>query len=54
MAIVAGIIGFLGIIVVLIGILFTIPYAGAVVASLYGQFSRSTQGAAAPTSPATS
>jgi len=54
MAIVAGVIGFLGIIVVVIGILFTIPYAGAVVASLYGQFSRSTQGAATPTSPATS
>ncbi len=49
MAIVAGIIGFLGIIVVFIGLLFTIPYAGAVVASLYGQFARATQGAAAPT-----
>jgi hypothetical protein len=48
MAIVAGIIGFLGIIVVFVGLLFTIPYAGAVVANLYGQFSRATQGAATP------
>lgn len=43
MAIVAGIIGFLGIIVVVIGLLFTIPYASAVSAHLYAQFRQRTQ-----------
>ena len=43
MAIVAGIIGFLGVIVVVIGLLFTFPYAFAVSANLYGQFSQRTQ-----------
>jgi Protein of unknown function (DUF4013) len=45
MAIVAGIIGFLGVIVVGIGLLFTLPYAFAVTANLYGQFSRQTRSA---------
>lgn len=48
MAIVAGIIGFLGIIVVGIGLLFTIPYASAVSAHLYAQFRQRTQVATAP------
>jgi Protein of unknown function (DUF4013) len=43
MAIVAAIIGFLGVIVVGIGLLFTLPYAFAVTAHLYGQFSQRTQ-----------
>jgi hypothetical protein len=43
MAIVAGIIGFLGVIVVGIGLLFTLPYAFAVTSNLYGQFGRLTQ-----------
>ncbi len=43
MAIVAGIIGFLGVIVVVIGLLFTLPYAFAVTANLYGQFGRLTR-----------
>jgi hypothetical protein len=46
MAIVAGIIGFLGVILVGIGLLFTLPYAFAVIANLYGQFSQRTQRAA--------
>jgi len=43
MAIIAGIIGFLGVIIVLVGILFTLPYAFAVTASLYGQYARLTE-----------
>ena len=43
MAIVAGIIGALGLIIVLIGVLFTLPYAFAVIASLYGQYARATE-----------
>jgi hypothetical protein len=46
LALVAGIIGALGVILVVIGVLFTLPYAFAVIANLYGQFSRRTQGAA--------
>jgi hypothetical protein len=46
MAIVAGIIGGLGVIVVGIGLLFTLPYAFAVIANLYGQFSQRTERAA--------
>lgn len=49
MTIVAGIIGFLGIILVFVGVLFTIPYAGAVSAHLYGQFKRLTQSVATAT-----
>jgi hypothetical protein len=47
MAIVAGIIGFLGVIVIFIGLLFTLPYAFAVNANLYGQFAQRTERAAA-------
>jgi hypothetical protein len=43
MASVAAIIGFLGVIVIVIGILFTLPYAFAVIAHLYGQFSQRTE-----------
>jgi hypothetical protein len=43
MAIVAGIIGVLGLVILLIGILFTLPYAGLVIANLYGQFARETE-----------
>ena len=46
MVIVAGIIGFLGVILVVIGLFFTLPYAFAVIANLYGQFSQRTQRAA--------
>jgi Protein of unknown function (DUF4013) len=46
MAIVAGIIGVLGLVIVLIGILFTLPYAFAVIANLYGQFARETESVA--------
>ena len=46
MAIVAGIIGGLGVIMVVIGLFFTLPYAFAVTANLYGQFSQRTQRAA--------
>ena len=46
MVIVAGIIGFLGVILVVIGLFFTLPYAFAVTANLYGQFSQRTQRAA--------
>ena len=46
MVIVAGIIGFLGVILVGIGLFFTLPYAFAVTANLYGQFSQRTQRAA--------
>ncbi len=43
MATVAGIIGALGVILFVIGLLFTLPYAFAVTANLYGQFSQRTQ-----------
>jgi hypothetical protein len=43
MGFVAAIIGGLGVIVVGIGLLFTLPYAFAVSANLYGQFSQLTQ-----------
>jgi uncharacterized protein DUF4013 len=43
MAIVAGIIGGLGVIVIGIGLLFTLPYAFAVIANLYGQFRQRTE-----------
>jgi hypothetical protein len=49
MGIVAGIIGGLGVILVGIGLLFTLPYAFAVIANLYGQFSQRTQRAATAT-----
>ena len=48
MGIVAGIIGGLGVILVGIGLLFTLPYAFAVIANLYGQFCQRTQSAATP------
>ena len=48
MSIVAGIIGALGVIVVGIGLFFTLPYAFAVTANLYGQFSQRTRRAVAP------
>ena len=43
MAIVAGIIGAFAVILVGIGLLFTLPYAFAVIANLYGQFCQRTQ-----------
>lgn len=46
--ILAGIIAFLGFILILIGFLFTLPYAFAVAANLYGQFKQRTEGAVAP------
>jgi hypothetical protein len=46
MSIVAAIIGGLGVIIVGIGLLFTLPYAFAVTANLYGQFCQRTQEAA--------
>ena len=46
MVIVAGIIGVLGVIIVGIGILFTLPYAFAVTSHLYGQFAQRTRAAA--------
>lgn len=52
MAIVAGIIGFLGIILIVVGILFTLPYAFAVISNLYGQFHRLTQASATAARPA--
>jgi hypothetical protein len=45
MAIVAYIIGGLGVILIVVGLLFTLPYAFAVVAHLYGQFAERTEGA---------
>jgi hypothetical protein len=45
MVIVADIIGWLGVIVVGIGLLFTLPYAFAVTANLYGQFCQRTESA---------
>jgi Protein of unknown function (DUF4013) len=50
MGIVAGIIGGLGVIVVGIGLLFTLPYAFAVTSNLYGQFCQRTQSAVTPPS----
>ena len=46
MAIVAGIIGGLGVILLVVGVLFTLPYAFAVIANLYGQFGQRTRSAA--------
>ena len=40
------IIGFLGLILLVIGVLFTFPYAFALSANLYGQFAQRTEGAA--------
>jgi Protein of unknown function (DUF4013) len=48
MAIVAGIIGGLGVILIVVGLLFTLPYAFAVIANLYGQFADRTQVALSP------
>jgi Protein of unknown function (DUF4013) len=47
-SVVAPIIGFLGVILVGIGLFFTFPYAFAVTANLYGQFCQRTQQAATP------
>ena len=49
MGIVAIIIGFAGVIIVFIGILFTLPYGYLVIAHLYGQFGRATEGLARAT-----
>ena len=46
--IVAAIIAFLGLIVVVIGLLFTLTYGFAVTANLYGQFKQRTESAVAP------
>ncbi len=46
--IVAAIIAFLGLIVVVIGFLFTLTYGFAVTANLYGQFKQRTESAVAP------
>lgn len=52
MSIVAGVIGGLGVIVIGIGLLFTLPYAFAVIAHLYGQFKQRTDSVATtPTAP---
>ena len=45
LAIVAGIIGGLGVILIVIGLLFTLPYAIEVIANLYGQFAQQTESA---------
>jgi len=52
MAIVAGIIGLLGVIIIGVGLLFTLPYAFAVIANLYGQFAERTQTAVSTEAPA--
>ena len=46
MTIVAGIIGALGVVLIVVGLLFTLPYAFAVNAHLYGQFKQLTQSVA--------
>ena len=51
MAIVAGIIGGLGVILIVVGLLFTLPYDFAVIANLYGQYARLTEPAVAAASP---
>ncbi|HEV2461451.1 MAG TPA: DUF4013 domain-containing protein [Ktedonobacterales bacterium] len=45
-SVVGTIIGFLGLILLVIGVLFTFPYAFALSAHLYGQFAQRTEGAA--------
>jgi uncharacterized protein DUF4013 len=50
MVIVAAIIGGLGVIVIGIGLLFTLPYAFAVTSNLYGQFCQRTESAITPPS----
>jgi uncharacterized membrane protein len=45
-SVVAAIIGFSGVILVGVGLLFTLPYAFAITANLYGQFSQRTERAA--------
>lgn len=54
MTIVAAIIGALGVILILVGLLFTLPYAFAVIANLYGQFKQATQGAVSGAAVSTS
>lgn len=49
MVIVADIIGALGVILIVVGLLFTMPYAFAVSAHLYGQFKQRTQSVASAT-----
>jgi len=53
MVIVANIIGGLGVILLVVGVLFTLPYAFAVTSHLYGQFRQRTAIAANPTTPLT-
>ena len=53
MTIVAAIIGVLGVILIVVGLLFTLPYAFAVIANLYGQYRRATQSAASAVAPST-
>jgi hypothetical protein len=43
MVIVSAVIGYLGVILLVVGVLFTLPYAFAVSANLYGQFCRLTE-----------
>lgn len=51
LAIVAAVIGGLGVILLGIGLLFTLPYAFAVIANLYGQFRQRTESAATTPTP---